>query len=61
MNAPPTFESFLLYEGEKKYVLKSIIYIKHLIKMIYIYDFLYLIKNYQRTRHKSSQCCDFYC
>ena len=20
MNAPPTFESFLLYEGEKKYI-----------------------------------------
>ena len=54
MNAPPTFESFLLYEGEKKWVELWKWRILHVITANCI------LQDHQGAGHKSTECCYFH-
>lgn len=50
MNAPPTFESFLLFDGEKKYL-------THFQQTLHSkkFDFYLIQKNYNRERFESTE------
>lgn len=56
MNAPPTFESFLLYEGEKKYAELRYLFISNLVLwsrieyILIIFIFLFRIIKEQDTK-----------
>lgn len=52
MNAPPTFESFLLFDGEKKYLTQFTADLSSHSKM---FDFYLISKNYNRERFESTE------